>query len=346
MARSKTGIRDVAKRAGVSVTTVSHVLNETPHTRVKDETVDRVRAAAKELGYRPNRLAQGLRTHASGMIGLVAEEIAATPHAGRILLGAQKRADADGLALAIINSDLQVEPFIPPRSVHAFLDRQVDGIVYATVYHDEVVAPPIMRGVPAVLIGARDRDGSIPSVLPDERTGAADVVRMLIEHGHRRIAFVGSSDDIPATRGRVSGYRDAMAAAEMADEARVVDDTSDAAGGYRAAVELLDSQDSPTALFCYDDRMAMGAYRAAAERGLRIPDDVSIVGFDDQAPLPTSMYPALTTVALPHYEMGEWAVETLTALLGAGGAEVEPSSPMLMPCPVIVRDSVGPPRDE
>lgn len=343
VARSKAGIRDVAKHAGVSVTTVSHVLNETPHTRVKEETVDRVRAAAEELGYRPNRLARGLRTHASEMIGLVAEEIAATPHAGRILLGAQKRADADGLALAIINSDLQREPSVPLRSVHAFLDRQVDGIVYATVYHDEVVVPPALQGVPAVLIGARDRDERLPSVLPDERTGAADVVGMLVEHGHRRIAFIDSAEDIPATRGRVRGYRDGMKAAGASRDARIVEGTPDAAGGYRAAAHLLDQKDPPTALFCFDDRMAMGAYRAAAERGLRIPEDVSVVGFDDQDPLPTSMHPALTTVALPHYEMGEWAVATLTARIRAGSPGDAPATSCLLPCPVVVRESVAAP---
>lgn len=346
MPRKKVGIRDVAEHAGVSVTTVSHVLNETPHTRTSEETAMRVRAAAEELGYRPNRLARGLRTQTSGMVGLLTEEIATTPYAGRIILGAQERASDSNLTLAIINTQLSRRPIVDPTQVQAFLDRQIDGIIFATVFHDEVVAPPSLQAVPAVLIGARDRDGVIPSVVPDEREGAASVVRMLVEAGHRRIGFTATAEDVPATRGRLVGYSEAMEQAGLSIDGLVVAGSSDAAGGYAATRELLDRSDRPTAVFCYDDRMAMGAYRAAAERGLRIPEDLSVVGFDDQAPIPTSLFPALTTVALPHYEMGEWAVATLVDLFeGQEGSRLLAASPVRMACPLVLRDSVAaPPR--
>src|SRR4029453_14033173 len=175
MPREHVGIRDVAAAAGVSVTTVSHVLNETPHTRTSEVTKARVRAAAAELGYQPNRLARGLRTRASGMVGLLTEEIATTPHAGRIILGAQEEASRRNLTLAIINSRLNAGAEVQSAEVQAFIDRQADGIIYATVYHDEVVPPDELLSVPAVLVGARDRLGEIPSGMPDERAGAAHV---------------------------------------------------------------------------------------------------------------------------------------------------------------------------
>ncbi|MFH8253108.1 LacI family DNA-binding transcriptional regulator [Microbacterium sp. B2969] len=332
----------MAARAGVSQTTVSHVLNSTPHTRVKEDTAARVRAAAEELGYRPNRLARGLRTHASDMIGLLTEEIATTPHAGRIILGAQQEASRRNLTLAIINSELHLDPEVDAAPIQAFLDRQADGIIYATVYHDEIIAPENISTRPAVLIGARDAAGVIPSVLPDERAGSASVVEMLVRMGHRRIAFAASAEDVPATRGRLQGYLDGMQAAGLSTENLVVPAAADARGGYAATLDLLDH--APTAVFCYNDRMAMGAYRAAGQRGLTIPTDLSVVGFDDQAPIPDSLFPTLTTVVLPHYEMGAWAVATLSALIdGRAEAGLLAGHPTVLSCPIIERDSVASP---
>lgn len=337
------GIRDVAALAGVSPTTVSHVLNQTPHTRVSEETAARVRAAAEELGYRPNRLARGLRTQASDMIGLLTEEIATTPHAGRIILGAQEEASRRNLTLAIINSELHPDPEMDESQIQAFLDRQADGIIYATVYHDVIEAPENLLMRPAALIGARDTAGSIPAVLPDERGGAASVVDMLVARGHRRIGFAASADDVPATRGRLQGYLDGMARAGLSTDGLIVEGGSDARGGYRATLALLERE--PTAVFCYNDRMAMGAYRAAADRGLQIPSDLSVVGFDDQAPLPESLFPALTTVALPHYEMGAWAVAALADLIqGTRDGQPRAADPEVLECPLVERDSVAPPR--
>ncbi len=340
------GIKDVAAAAGVSVTTVSHVLNDVPHTRTSEQTKERIRAAAESLGYRPNRLARGLRTQTSEMVGLVTEEIATTPYAGQIILGAQEAASSRNLALAIINASLNREPQVAPEEVRALLERHVDGIIYATVFHDEVIPPAEMRKSPSVLIGARDANGEIPSVVPDERAGAASVVDMLAGLGHRRIAFLASSVDVPATRGRAVGYAEAMESAGLDTRGLIVEGDSEAAGGYTAALTALSRPEDvrPTAVFCYNDRMAMGAYRAAAELGLRIPDDVSIVGFDDQAPLPRSLFPALTTVALPHYDMGVWAVNTLADQL-AGHAEnrLLASHPTLLQCPIVAGDSVSVP---
>lgn len=345
----RVGIRDVAREAGVSLTTVSHVLNENPTARVNPATRARVRAVAERLNYQPNPMARGLRTRSSGMIGLLTEEIAATPHAGRIILGAQEAASRHNLTLAIINSALQADLDERRNDVLALVDRHVDGIIYATVFHDVVSPPEELREVPAVLIGAADRRGDLPSVVPDERRGAADAVRALLAAGHRRIAFAGDVENVPATRGRRLGYLDALAEAGISvDTALMANAESEAWGGYVAASSILSAGGEPTAIFAYNDRMAMGVYRALAERGLSIPTDVSVIGFDDQNPIAASLYPGLTTVGLPHYDMGAWAVDTLADLIGHDGEHAEghnleatPEWPLRMACRLVGRDSVS-----
>jgi LacI family transcriptional regulator len=337
MERKRIGIRDVASAAGVSVTTVSHILNNVPNTRVSDGTRTRVQDEARRLGYQPNRLARGLRIQRSHMIGLLSEEIATTPHAGRIILGAQDTASSHGLTLVLLNTDRdrsRVE-----SGVNSLLHTQVDGILYATMFHRELEVPAALRGTPTVLIDA-SADSEIPSVVPDEVGGARAAVGELLEHGHRRIGFLNNRDDIPATHGRLRGYREALAGSGIPyDPELLVEAESESVGGYVAARHLLSLPDPPTGWFCFNDRMAMGAYRAVAEAGLRIPEDVSIVGFDDQRIISEGLFPELTTVALPHYEMGVWAVETLVSLIE--GRNPFGEYPQLLACPLVRRRSVS-----
>lgn len=349
MARKAVGIKDVAREAGVSVTTVSHILNDVEFARASDETRERVKSTAERLGYGANRIARSLRRQQSEMIGLLSEEIATTPHAGRIILGAQEAARKRGLTLVLINTsrdELDIQ-----RDTDALLRQQVDGVLYATMYHREIDLPRSLRSVPTVLIDSTSQDGSVPSVVPDEEGGAYVAVNELIGHGHRRIGFVTNSDDVPATRGRLAGYRRALAEAGVEFDPRlVVAEQSETPGGYKAAVAVLDRDhsDRPTALFCYNDRMAMGAYRAAAELGLRIPADLSIVGFDNQELIAEGLYPALTTVALPHFEMGEWALGALAELmqLDPSAEEIPVYESAVLSCPLVRRQSVAPPPGE
>ena len=355
MTRKTVGIKDVAREAGVSVTTVSHILNDVESARASDETRERVKTTAARLGYGANRIARSLRRQQSEMIGLLSEEIATTPHAGRIILGAQEAARKRGFTLVLINTSrdqLDIQ-----RDTDALLRQQVDGVLYATMYHREVDLPRSLRSIPTVLIDSTSEDGSIPSVVPDEEGGAYVAVNELIEHGHQRIGFITNSDDVPATRGRLAGYMRALADAGLEfDPQLVVAEQSETPGGYKAAVTVLDRIDRPTGLFCYNDRMAMGAYRAAAELGLRIPDELSIVGFDNQELIAEGLYPALTTVALPHYEMGEWALGALADLIEPEPASGSPSeaatsqSPVyesaVLACPLVRRNSVAAPHHE
>lgn len=335
-------IREVAAAAGVSVTTVSHVLNDAPGARVAEATRTRVKEVARELGYGPSRLAQSLRTQRTQMIGFLSEEIATTPHAGQIFVGAQDAAQERDFTLLLVNSPRDASSL--SRAAAALLQRQVEGVLYATMFHRYVAVPEDLGDARTVLIDATSADASIPSVVPDEIGGARAAVEELLIAGHRRIGFVTNSDDVPATRGRLVGYRQALGAQRLPFHPElVVADLSESAGGYRAARRLLARDEPPTAIFAYNDRMAMGVYRAAREHGLRIPEDLSVVGFDNQEIISDGLHPGLTTVSLPHYDMGAWAVHELFRLFD-GRTPNATEHPVILPCPLVRRASVTAPR--
>jgi LacI family transcriptional regulator len=340
------GIKDVAAAAGVSVTTVSHVLNDVVYARVGAETRERVHEAAQRLGYGPNRLAQALRTQRSGMIGFISEDIATTPHAGRIILGADEAAKARGYNLMIINTPGSASLESRQADVEALLEHRVDGILYATMYHRNVELPANLGSVPSVLVDSVATGGNITAVIPDEEGGARAAVGALLEAGHTKVGFINNTDDVPATRQRLQAFRATLAEAGLdGDAAPVEADVSEVQGGYEAARRILAREDRPTGVFCYNDRMAMGAYRAAAELGLTIPDDLSVVGFDDQQLIAANLHPGLTTVALPHYEMGAWATEQLIdAVEGKTDLALMALHPTILSCPLVTRGSITAPR--
>lgn len=336
------GIKDVAAAAGVSVTTVSHILNEVEGKRINPETRQRVVATARQLGYAPNGLARGLRTKRSNTIGFISDQIATTPYAGRIILGAQEAAAEHDLLLLMLNTG--GDPELERKEIDLLLQRQVDGVLYASMFHRVVEVPEQLRSVPTVLLDARSDDPSVPSVVPDEVQGGATVVRELLRHGHRRIGFINNFEDIPATHGRLKGYRHALAEADIAhDPGLVVSEICDAGGGYRAALTLLQASPRPTALFCFNDPTAMGAYRAAAELGLSVPADLSVIGFDNQELICDGVFPGLTTVALPHYEMGARAIAQLLGILEPQDGAAAPAAQEFLPCPLVRRASVASP---
>ncbi|WP_416983472.1 LacI family DNA-binding transcriptional regulator [Streptomyces sp. T028] len=351
MAR-RIGIKDVAAAAGVSTATVSHILNGVEGKRASAETRQRVLQVAAELGYAPNGLARGLRTQRSQTIGFISDEIATTPNAGGIILGAQEAAAAQGMVLLLVNTGGDAD--LERRSIEMLLQRQVDGVLYAAMYHRVVRLPESLRSTPTVLLDARPEDLAVPFVVPDEVQGGYTAVRELTGHGHRRIGMVVGTADIPALHGRIEGYRKALDEAGVAyDPSLVAAETAvpvgtaagDVAAGYRAARRLLTAEKRPTALFCFNDRMAAGAYRAAAESGLSVPGDLSVVGFDNQELVCEALYPALSTVQLPHYEMGARAVAQLLALTKTPGRPPGPDAQELLSCPLVARASVAsPPR--
>jgi LacI family transcriptional regulator len=329
-------IGDVARRAGVSPTTVSFVLNEVAGSGISEATTTRVRATARELRYRPNATARLLRTDRSHAIGFVTDEIASTPFAGDVIKGAQEAAWEAGKILMIVNTGENRK--IEESAVGMMLERRVEGIIHAAMYHRAVEPPADSREVPTVLLNCYSEDGTWASVVPDEVSGGCTATEVLLGKGHERVGFINLPPGIPATVGRMEGYKQTLDAHGLAFDSSLVrygDGTAD--GGYRCVIELMRVSDPPTAIFCGNDPMAMGAYEALKERGLRIPEDVAVVGFDNQELIAAHLRPALSTVALPHYEMGRWAVGHLI-----GQAAYRKATPTrhTIGCPYIERESV------
>ncbi|MFC7217423.1 LacI family DNA-binding transcriptional regulator [Streptomyces polyrhachis] len=331
---------DVAAVAGVSTATVSLVLSGAGSHRISAQTQARVREAAEAAGYAPNSVARSLRTQRTGMIGLLSDTIATTPFAGRMLAGANDAARTHGRLMVLVDTDGDASR--ERQAIEALTGQRVDAMIYARMWHQVADAPV---GLPqgSVFLDCRPSRGSWPTVVPDDRDGGAAATRELVAAGHRRIAYLDApkSAGLIASALRHQGYLQVLAEAGITpDPALHVRAGTDAEGGRAAAGELLDlpAERRPTALFCFNDRMAMGAYTAAHRRGLRIPDDLSIVGYDDQQLIAAELDPPLTTVALPHYEMGRWAME-----VALGEREADPAEPHHMRCPIIRRDSVGPP---
>lgn len=332
----KPSMYDVARLAGVSQTTVSFVVNDVPNANIPPETRDRIWTAIKELGWRPNALARGLSLQRTHTIGFISDEIATTPHAVKAIQGAQDAAWAAGRLLLVVNTNRN--PEMERDAIEMMLERQVDAFIYATMYHRPVTVPPNIAQVPVVLIDCYVADHSLPSVVPDEIQGGRTATEILLQKGHRRIGFINNVDAIPATAGRLEGYRQALAAAGLPFDADLVRvDQVSAASGYRATLALMQLPQPPTALFCFNDTMAMGAYDALRTLGRAIPEDTAVIGFDNLELIAAHLHPSLSTMELPYYQMGEWGVRYLLE-----HAESEPAAaPVqhMIPCPFIPRSS-------
>lgn len=327
---------DVARLAGVSRPTVSFVLNNTGiSASIPAETKERILEAARQLSYRPNLAAKSLKTNQTHTIGFITDEIATTPHAVNIIKGAQDKALENGKLLLIINTGLSAT--VKETAIEMMLERQVEGMVYASMYHHEVELPSNIYELPTVLIDCFDAKRTLPSVVPDEVQGGRTATETLLKKGHRRVGFINNLDPVPATFGRLEGYKQALAAYNVPfDENLVVTHYSESKGGYDGARELMAIKNPPTAIFCYSDFMAMGAYDALRKLGLSIPGDVAIVGFDNHELIAGHLYPQLSTMELPHYKMGEWAIDFL---LNHEDGPI-PLLQQTLPCPYIERDSV------
>jgi LacI family transcriptional regulator len=332
---SSPSISDVATRANVPRTTVSSVIRG--HSGIPAEAKERVMAAMSELGYRPHPVAQSSPARRSGAFGFVSDEIVTTPYAGKIFEGAQDTAWKQGKLLILANT--KNDPQLQSAALDMMMERQVEGIIYATFYHRPVTPPDVLWELPSVLLDCFVPDRSLPSVVPDEVPAAYKATSVLLEKGHKRVGFLNNQDPIPATSGRLEGYQAALAKHGIPfDPALVTADSSDPDGGLRSAQTLMQLPNPPTALFCFNDRMAMGAYYALRKLGLRIPEDVAVMGFDNQETIAAHLNPGLSTMELPHYEMGKWAFNYLLEHIDDQGDD-HPVQHMIE-CPYIERSSL------
>ncbi|PSL55774.1 LacI family transcriptional regulator [Saccharothrix carnea] len=333
---------DVARSAGVSPTTASFVLSGREGVRISEASRARVRAAAEALGYRPNATARSLRTKTTKTIGVVSDGITTTPFAGDVVRGALEAA-AERDHLLIITETDGAGP-AETAVVNALLDRQTDAVILATMYTRYVVPPKELHGRRVVLLNCLAPGFDAPSVVPDEIEAGRTAGRVLLAAGHRSgIWAIGGHQAVPATpegifagNERMRGLQEALRA-ERAMLDGVVECEWNAEDGYREVRALLTAGVPLRALVCSTDRVSFGAYQALAEAGRSVPEDVSIVSFDDQD-IASWLRPALTTLALPHHEMGRRAVELVF------DAEAQVSAVHRVTMPLRERGSVAPPR--
>jgi LacI family transcriptional regulator len=331
--RARMTIRDIAELAGVSIATVSRAVNG--RGDVSEETRTLVRRIAREHGYTASREARGLSTGRTGLIGVTLPMIHPTYFSSIVA----------SVAAALDEHDMRIV-LCPTLHQHDREITLIERLMHGTTDGAILVLPEessselralARRGYRYVVVDPGEQpDEDIPAVSAAHSAGADQAVRHLLHLGHRRIAAIAGPRGRMATDERLRGYYAAMAAAGVAPDARlVVESNFKVEGGFDATVELLDLSDRPTAIFAFNDPMAIGAIRAVRSRGLRIPEDVSIVGFDDTTEA-QFVTPALTTVRQPLMDMGRAAVDVLLALL-----EHEPpeASHVELPTRLVVRDS-------
>lgn len=336
---------DVAARAGVSRATVSMVLNDRMEGTVAAATRDRVLAAAAELGYMRSAIAMSLRDRRTRTIGVVTDEISTSPWAGRMIRAASQEAAARGYM--VMTADLSLRGSSVDDAMRMLAERQVDGLVHATMGRSALASSVTTYGLPLVLLNcalASGEDGApaVPAVVPDDRGGAARAVRRLLDVGHRDIVMLTGDDSQEATREREQGFRDAVAACPEPVRAEIVACGWQMDDGFRAAARLLAKAEPPTAVFCIRDRVAAGAIHAAACAGVEVPTALSVIGFDDEDFFAEALTPPLTTIALPHEEMGAIAMRMLLDHLD-GADDPTPDRPVVVPCPLVERETLARP---
>jgi LacI family transcriptional regulator len=331
----KVTMRNVAERAGVSSTTASFVLTGREGVRISDRTRERVLRAAKDLGYRPNVMAQSLRTKVTRTIGLISSAVVADRYAGELIRGSLVTAIRHEHLLVVAESE--GDAATETRLIEDLLSRQVDGVIYAVPSTRQVHLPQTLAGHPTVLLNCTAPVGPSTAVVPDEAEGGRAAAARLLLAGHRDgVHVVGR---LPpegfATRARLSGIESALRAAGT----RLAEPVECAwwpQPAYDAVRRLLNRGVRPAALVCMNDRIALGVYQALEQAGIAVPAEVSVLSFGDSA-LASWLRPPVTGVAMPYFEMGRAAVEALLA---------DPPRPAVhrVAMPLRERASVGPPR--
>jgi LacI family transcriptional regulator len=337
--RSPVTLRDVARLARVHPGTVSRTLNAETRSLVNDETAERVLQAVQELGYRPNPIARGLKTNRSYTVGVVIPDLT-NPLFPPIVRGIEERLGDAGYTSLIANTDNA--PDRERVDFEAMRARQVDGFITATARLDhELLSEMADAGQPIVLVNRGVEDGTLPAVAADDRRGTRLAVEHLAGLGHRAIAHLGGPQNVSTGHRRHLGFREAMESVGSVPDALVrFGEAFTEAEGARLCRELLDASGDVTAIVAGNDLLALGCYDVLAERGLRCPRDVSIVGFNDM-PFADRFHPPLTTIRIPHREMGAAAADLLLELLA------QPETPprqLLLPAALVVRGSTSGPR--
>jgi LacI family transcriptional regulator len=300
-------IKDISKEAGVSYATVSRALNN--HPEVNEDTKKRIIKIANEMGYQPNEIAQGLVKNKTKTIGLMIPDIT-NPFFPEVAIGVEEAASKVGYTVFLINTNWDEEREL--NSFKVLLRKQIDGLIIAPSSENlEHLENILNKGIKIVFLGRKlDCKGST-SIMIDNEIGMYKAVEYLINKGHKNIAFLGGQKELSMNQGRLKGYKNALKdyALEINEEL-IKFDNSKREGGYHLTRKLIESGLKFSAVVTVNDLLALGAIQAIKEKGLLIPSDVAIIGFDD-IKLDSLPEIHLSTVSQPKYEMGRLAFESL-----------------------------------
>lgn len=332
---------DIARIVGVSQSSVSLVMNSMSGARISDATRRRVIEVAEQIGYElPGMRSLPRAAPERTTIAYLVDEISTSPHPVINLDGARDAGWEHGFLVAAhvtrSNSDLEAATIEQIRA-----DPSVVGIIYSTIFTRQVDPPASIGEIPTVLLNCTTRDRRFPCVVPGEISGSFTAASYLIEKGHRRIGFINGEPWMDAASDRLRGFRQALATADIAFEPGLVRNGDWLPlSGHQLALDLMAGDNPPTALFCANDLMALGALEAASEAGLDVPGDISIMGYDDQE-LARYTHPPLSSLVLPNYEMGRRATEMLIDMAIHGKKPA--ARQVKIDGPLVERGSVAPP---
>lgn len=332
-------IHDVAEKAGVSIKTVSRVLNGA--TEVSEKTRMRIEQAMRSLEFTPSAAARMLRGRPTGLVAVIAERLTTTPDSSEIIKGIQLVCEQLGKVLLI--GETGGHAVIANRLVADMRERRVEAILFATPFHRQVALEQLLGGTRTVLANCFEVPGRYTQVIPDDEGGGYAAAQIVLQAGHRKIAFLQLIPDMVATVLRLRGFHRAMQEHGVTANAKWLIHGAEAADAdefshlAEAVERLFATTNRPTAILCGNDKMAMRVIFILQRRGLRVPADVSIVGFDDFRLISEALDPGLTTVALPYCEIGE--------LSGRYALEQAPEEAVTVrvPCVPVMRGTVSAP---
>jgi LacI family transcriptional regulator len=332
-------LRDVAQLAGVHPATASRALNPQTRPLVNADTARKVLRAAESLGYQPNPIARSLKTARTNTVGLVIPDLT-NPLFPPIVRGIEDVLTPAGYSALIVNTDNDLVR--EERQVESLRSRQVEGLIIATARRDHPLLGRLHRyGVKMVLVNRRVDGLDLPSVTADDDAGVGMAVAHLAELGHRRIAHLAGPQSTSTGVTRARSFRHAMRDHGLVDDPALTVECAywSETEGALALRKLLDSGASFTAVVAGNDLIALGCYDVFAERGMRCPADMSVVGFNEM-PFLDKMNPPLTTVSVPHYEIGSEAARLLLDTIEE--PERHPRSVLLAPSLVVRASTAGP----
>jgi LacI family transcriptional regulator len=334
-------LRDVAEAAGVHAATASRALNPSTRGLVNDETAKRVIKVAESLGYRPNPIARGLKTSKSGTVGLVIPDLT-NPLFPPVVRGIEDVLEPAGYSGLIVNTDN--DPGRERAQVEQLRSRQVEGLIVATALLDHPLLEQLNReGVKMVMVNRRVTGLNVPSIAPDDEAGIVLAVNHLVALGHRRIAHLAGPLTTSTGVTRARAFRNAVRDLGLDDDAQLMVscDYWSEDDGARVLRQMLDDGVEFSAIVAGNDLIALGCYDVFAERGIDCPTDMSVVGFNDM-PFLDKLRPPLTSVAIPHYQIG---VEAARMLLESLEEHDRPRRSVLLPLSLTERGSTArPPR--